>query len=71
LTGKPIFLPGFLTSLSGSGTGISARRRSILLRGLNNVVPVFLRLAFGEKFIFEMIGLSKPSVFDQECPVIN
>ncbi len=32
--------------------GISGRRRSILLRGLNNAVPVLLRLAFGEEFIF-------------------
>ena len=30
--------------------GISTRRCSILLRGLNNAVPVSLRLAFGEEF---------------------
>ena len=29
--------------------GISARRRSVLLRGLNNAVPVLLWLAFGEE----------------------
>jgi len=29
--------------------GISARRRSVLLRGVNNVVPVPVWLAFGEE----------------------
>ncbi len=44
--------PVFSRDWATQEQGILARRRSILLRGLNNAVPVLFRLAFGEEFIF-------------------
>jgi len=46
------FNPDFSRAGAVQEQGISAQRRSVLLRGLNNAVPVLLRLAFGEEFIF-------------------
>jgi hypothetical protein len=41
--------PDFSRARAVQEQGISARRRSVLLRGLNNAVPVPLWLAFGEE----------------------
>jgi hypothetical protein len=41
--------PDFSRARAAQEQGTSARRRSILLRGLNNTVPVSLWLAFGEE----------------------
>ena len=43
------FNPDFSRARAVQEQGISARRRSVLLRGLNNAVHVPLWLAFGEE----------------------
>ncbi|MEE8552355.1 MAG: hypothetical protein V3S72_03560, partial [Desulfobacterales bacterium] len=42
-------IPDFSRARAVQEQGISARRRSVLLRELNNAVPVPLWLAFGEE----------------------
>jgi hypothetical protein len=41
--------PDFSRARAVQEQGISAQRRSVLLQGLNNAVPVPLWLAFGEE----------------------
>jgi hypothetical protein len=55
--------PDFSRAKAVQEQGISVRRRSVLLRGLNNEVPVPLWFAFGEEFNFKNDRIHQNSVY--------
>ncbi len=58
--------PDFSRARAVQEQGISVRRLSVLLRGLNNAVPVPLWLAFGEEhqmpFLFALLQSAIPNL---------